>query len=253
MDEVPAWEQREANRHYDPGREVFESPFLDGPLPRTEALRRRRRGEPLEYILGHVHLGGRELRCDPRALIPRTETETLARRFTGRLPDLPAGPIVDCGTGGGFLADWVARRCDRPVVAVDVDRPALQLARENRRVDGSYALLQADRLEAVGVGIAGVVANLPYVMRGDADLEDSVRRFEPDVALYCPGKGESFFLGFLERSTEVLRSGGEVWMELNPRWIQRLAPRIRTRSGWSRVHVHRDLRGANRFLQLVAA
>lgn len=253
LDETPAWERREAQRHYDPRRDVFESSFLEKPLPRTEALRRRRRGEPLEYILAHVHLGGRTLRCDSRALIPRAETETLARRFTGRLTGLPPGPVVDCGTGCGLLADWVARRSPRPVIAVDLDPDALELARENRRDDGHYELLRGDRLEAVGGDIAGVVANLPYVIRGEDELPESVRRFEPDGALYCPADADRFYGGFLERAAEILRPGGELWMELDPRWIDRLTPRVRQRAGWERVIPHRDLREKNRFLQLIAS
>ncbi len=253
LDEAPAWEQREATRHFDPERDVIVSSFLDQPLPHPEALRRRRRGEPLEYILGHVHLGGRRLRCDPRALIPRPETETLARRFTDRLSEMPAGPIVDCGTGTGVLADWVAARSSRDVIAVDRDPGALELARDNRRPGSHYALMQGDRLEAVGRGVAGVVANLPYVERGGDDLEESVRRFEPDGALYYPGDGESFYGGFLRRAAAILRPDGQLWMELDPGWIERLTRRARAQTEWRRIVSHRDLADKPRFLQLIAS
>ena len=41
----------------------------------AESVERRVRGEPLAYILGHTGFRRLEIGCDPRALIPRPETE----------------------------------------------------------------------------------------------------------------------------------------------------------------------------------
>jgi release factor glutamine methyltransferase len=48
---------------------------------RLEAgLTRLAAGEPLQYVTGETSFFGRPFRCDPRALIPRPETEELVDR-----------------------------------------------------------------------------------------------------------------------------------------------------------------------------
>ena len=41
---------------------------------------RAEQGEPIQYIIGHVDFRGLEIHCDPRALIPRPETELLVEQ-----------------------------------------------------------------------------------------------------------------------------------------------------------------------------
>src|SRR6185312_9217198 len=49
-----------------------------------ELVRRRGKHEPLQYILGTVDFHGLKLKSDPRALIPRPETERLVEILVGR-------------------------------------------------------------------------------------------------------------------------------------------------------------------------
>lgn len=222
-EEFPGWEQVEVRDHYNPSSETLNSPFQPSPLSLDEARERRLNGEPLEYLLGHCHVGDMTLKCDTRALIPRQETETLLRRFRERLGELPEGPLVDCGTGTGLIAGWLSERTDRYVLATERYREPMELARENlQRNDWKVPLVRTDRLRGIDGPLAAAVANLPYVLPNSEQVAPSVAEHEPDEALFVPGDPESFYGEFIEDTLGKLRPGGELLLEGAPPLFERI-------------------------------
>jgi len=150
---------------------------------------RRAAGEPLQYLLGEWEFLGRTFRVDPRALIPRRETEAIVEMSREAAPS--ARSILDAGTGSGILAVSIA--IERPaarVVAVDRSEAALALARGNaalHRVSGRVALVASDWLSALASRplFDLAVSNPPYVPRVDAPhVEKTVSEHEPHLALF---------------------------------------------------------------------
>lgn len=168
--------------------------LIDGDLtvagPAVRAYRDfvRRRSvlrEPVAYILGKRHFRRLELAVDPRALIPRPETELLVEVGL----TLPRGSrVLDVGTGGGAVA--LALKDERPdllVTGSDVSEGALDLARSNAgRLGIDVRWLCADLLDTVPDELDAILANLPYVPDGDrAGLAPDILRHEPAGALFA--------------------------------------------------------------------
>jgi release factor glutamine methyltransferase len=154
------------------------------------ALRRRASTrEPVAYITGRRAFRALELAVDPRALIPRPETELLVEIGA----TLPAGTaVLDLGTGSGAIA--LALKHERPDLAIaasDADGQALELARANARaLDLEVRFLCADLLDGVPDEFDAVLANLPYVAeRERAALAPEITRHEPPRALFAGEDG----------------------------------------------------------------
>jgi release factor glutamine methyltransferase len=188
---------------------------------------RRELGEPVAYLRGIKEFHGIVLTVDPRALIPRPETEQLVDlalaeimgRLTGGPAVIHAPRVVDVGTGSGAIAVAIAvglRRRRVPadelsILAVDASADALDLARENavgHGVGDRIAFEAADLLppEVRSDPVDVVVANLPYVPTTVVD--DLVARrtsvaFEPRLAL----DGGTDGLAVIGRLLEALRTG----------------------------------------------
>lgn len=180
---------------------------------------RRAAGEPLQYLLGEWEFLGRTFRVDPRALIPRLETEGIVEAARVAAPFARA--LADLGTGSGILAVTLA--LERPlsrVLAIDRSPSALALAMENARRHGV-----AERVRAVASDWLSAlrprplfdlaVANPPYVPVADAPhLSKTVSDFEPPLALYGGGDGLEPMRALLAGLGVFLRPGAPFVFEL---------------------------------------
>jgi release factor glutamine methyltransferase len=156
-----------------------------------ELVRRRGQREPLAYVLGEWGFRRLVLKTDPRALVPRPETEIVVDRCLALLQGRERPRVLDVGTGTGAIALAIAQ--EHPgadVTATDLSTEALALAGENARRLGLHVDLRAADL-ADEDGYDLVVSNPPYVLGDElAGLEPEVREHEPRVALVDDGQTE---------------------------------------------------------------
>ena len=178
-------------------------------------VRRRRRGEPLAYIVGRREFRSLTLRVDPRVLIPRPETECLVEVALARIGDTAA--VLDLGTGSGAIALAVA--ASRPgarVVGVDRDADCIDVARENAaRLGLSAVFRRSDWFSAIGGNerFDVVVANPPYVADGDPHLAGDGLPFEPRAALVAGTDGLAALRRILPAAPDHLVGGGWLCVE----------------------------------------
>ena len=210
------------------------------------------RGEPVQYVIGHVDFWGLDIKCDPRALIPRPETELLVEEvLASKIWDRKAATVVDVGTGTGCIIITLAtQRPEANFRAVDVSADALSLARENARIHGQedrILWLQSSLLDGFAPGSCdGVVANLPYISTGDwAALSPSVRHHEPQSALDSGPSGMELIEELATQARYVLVPGGMLFLEYGFdqgdavfNCLQRL--------GYQHIQIKRDLAGLDR-------
>ncbi len=148
---------------------------------------RRQRGEPLQYIRGHVEFFGRHFFVDDRVLIPRPETELLVEAAIARAPS--GANVLDLGSGSGCIAISLAcERTDLRVLSIDISPAALAVASRNARFHGAPVLFAAsDAFEGIGADFAVIVSNPPYIAEDVIEtLATEVRDHEPRIAL-TPG------------------------------------------------------------------
>src|SRR4051812_36928551 len=148
----------------------FERPLTELELEKIRPLVRRRASrEPLQYIIGETEFSGLKLKVDPRALIPRPETELLIERIVTACGARPESPrrVLDLGTGSGAIVLALARTFPAATfVAVDRSPDALALAQENATLTGSterVTFLASNWFSAVdGAPFDVIVSNPPY-------------------------------------------------------------------------------------------
>src|SRR6266702_1885163 len=150
-------------------------------------LERRKRGEPVAYLVGHKEFFG------------------LAILAAGHTP-----LVADIGTGSGAIPITLAVQEPRLpyLYATDISAEALEVARINcqrHSVEQRVRLLHGDLLSPLPEPVDVLTANLPYVGTGEMDmLAPDVRTYEPHLALFSGTHGLDLLYRFF---TEAQQSG----------------------------------------------
>lgn len=236
----------------------------DRPLAEAELaaardlVRRRGRGEPVAYILGHKEFYGLGFGVSPACLIPRPETEHLVEEAEARFPRDAALAFADLGTGSGCLAVTLAVRFAKARgLAVDLSAEALAVARDNAARHGvgeRLRLARGDFANLAGLGVEPasldlIVANPPYVSEAEyVEVSHEVRDFEPRCAL-VPGPaspaGLESIAALAPGAHAALKPGG--WLLLEMGCTQAAAVRdILAAAGFAGVRIRKDLAGHDR-------
>lgn len=211
-------------------------------------LERRRRGEPVAYILGRQGFWSLELEVAPHTLIPRPDTELLVETALQLLPST-AVEVLDLGTGTGAIALALAH--ERPtwrVTGVDRIAEAVDLARRNAqrlRLDNAV-FCESRWFSALGEQrFALIVSNPPYIRARDPHLQEGDVRFEPSSALVAGDDGLDDIRQIIASAPNHLLSEG--WLLLEHGYDQ--APAVRellAESGFVDVQSRRDFGGHER-------
>jgi release factor glutamine methyltransferase len=207
----------------------------------------------MAHIVGECEFYGRAFLTDPRALIPRPETELLVETAVELLRDGPPDPlVVDVGTGTGCIGITLLLETPARVVLSDVSYAALQLARLNLSRYGltdRVQLVRGDLLSWLSSPADLVVANLPYIpSEAFLDLSPDVRDYEPRLALDGGPGGTKLLLELLRQASAC--QVGALLAELDPRQADILSIAARRMFPDRPIHVLPDLAGHRRLLRV---
>jgi len=223
------------------------------------AVERRSSGVPFAYAVGRTGFRTLDLKLDPRALIPRPETEGLVDLVLGHLRATcnvqrgTWGAVADIGTGCGCIALALAvEGAFERVIAVERSADAAALARENValvRPPVPVEVREGDLLTPLaGQRYRAIVSNPPYLTEAEhAELDPAVRLFEPREALVSGVDGLTATRALLAGARALLAPDGFVALEIDERRADAVRA-LALRHDWSRVAVYDDLFGRPRFL-----
>lgn len=229
------------------------------------ALERRTAGEPVAYIRGWKEWHSLRIRTDPRALIPRPETELLLEEAVSEISarmarDDAAITAWDLATGSGAVALALALRFKQALtlgrltlIASDVSPDALELASENfaaHRVAPLIHLACADLLEPAGQSLPRpdvIVANMPYLSTVEVDAALGSLAHEPRLALDGGSDGLDIVRRLIDELLTRVAPGATIVIEVGAgqsEAVGALAP-----AGAS-VRMDRDLAGVERIVRI---
>lgn len=212
---------------------------------------RRRRGEPVAYILGQKEFWSLSFAVGPGVLIPRPETECLIEEVLRLYPPPGEGlRIADIGTGSGAIAVVLARELPSArVVATDLSADALRVARQNARIHGvadGMEFFQGDLLATVPGDFDILCSNPPYIPEAEyAILPAGIRDFEPASALIAGPEGLDVHRRIIGEGVGRLKAGGRIYLEIGEGQRDAVGKMLRE-AGYEEISFRKDYGGIDR-------
>lgn len=164
-----------------------------------ELIQRRKKKEPIAYIINKKEFWKDIFFVNNSVLIPRPDSEVIIETAIKYFPNQNKNlKILDLGTGSGCLIISLLREFKNSKgVGIDLDIKAIEVARKNKNI-----LLNDDRLKLYHSDFSKyntknydlVVCNPPYIstLLKDKLIKD-VQDFEPESALFAKEDGLSCY------------------------------------------------------------
>lgn len=215
-----------------------------------EYIERRKKREPVQYIIESSEFMSLDFSVDPSVLIPRSDTETLAEYLIEKINDKRV-TFLDIGTGSGCIGISILKNCPNAEgKLVDISEDALRLAEKNARKNNVF-----ERAEFLKIDILSdypnttfdyIVSNPPYIRPEVIEgLDEQVKKFEPYEALYGGDDGLKFYRRITGISEYILKENGLLAYEIG--YDQAGAVKeIMRNCGFASIEIIKDLCGNDR-------
>jgi release factor glutamine methyltransferase len=232
-------------------------------------IKRLKKNEPLQYIIGFTEFYGLPFTVGSGVLIPRPETEELVDLIIRENSGIKNLRIADIGTGSGCIAVSLAKHLPSPsVFAFDISKKAIETAKTNtleNHVDISF--IQTDILndklifidsENRDASVASeeqlsfdiIVSNPPYVRVSEKEkMADNVLVYEPSSALFVEDDNPLIFYKAIAKFAQKhLFDKGSIYFEINEAFGKQVKSLLFS-YGFSGVRIVKDINGKDRIVR----
>ena len=204
--------------------------------------------KPIQHIIGETEFYELKFKVNEHTLIPRAETEELVKwilehEFTSAL---------DIGTGSGCIAIALRKNKNAEILAIDVSKSALLLAKENAKINEVEInfLLQDILKTTVLPKVDVIVSNPPYVLDKEKEtMLDNVLNNEPNLALFVPNNNPLlFYKKIAELAFTSLSKNGLLFFEINERFGKQTVD-ILNAIGFVDIELKKDINEKDRMIK----
>ncbi len=164
-----------------------------------QLIHRRKKSEPIAYIINKKEFWEDSFFVDKSVLIPRPDSEIIIETGIKYFPDKSQNlKILDLGTGSGCLIISLLKEFKNSEgVGIDLDKKALEVAKQNKinlLNENRLKFCRADFSEFNTKNYDLIICNPPYISNLlKYKLHKEVRDFEPEIALFAEDNGLKYF------------------------------------------------------------
>ena len=225
-----------------------------------------KKGIPLAYAVGKTWFYGLPFVVNYNVLVPRNDTEVLVEVVLDCLRTKRSNPdefqinknsrvnpscklneyVLDLCTGSGCVAVAVAKNFGAKVFASDISSKALEVARENAKINNvDIKFMQGDLFEGTNEKFDVIVSNPPYVRTEDIGIADRTVLHEPRLALDGGEDGLEFYRRIISNAGKYLVELGMLVVEIGFDQGMDIV-KLFEKNGFVQVEIKKDLAGNDR-------
>lgn len=181
-------------------------------------LRKRKKGVPLQYIIGEWEFYSLNFKVGKGVLIPRCDTEILVEAALEYLSKTAASKIVfDLCSGSGAIGITLShKRPDDRLVLVEKSQRAVKYLKKNNLFHGGRCeIVKADVLRWKPEEKCDLlVCNPPYIRTDVIGTLSKEVKNEPKMALDGGSDGLKFYKALSFNAKQFIKPGGRIMFEI---------------------------------------
>ncbi len=216
-------------------------------------IKKRKKGEPLQYIINSANFYGYDYYVDERVLIPRFDTENLAYEVIRISTGLNNPAILEIGPGSGAISATIAmENPESSVTGADISNEALAVCEINKEKYkiSNLQFINSDVFENIGGKYDIIFSNPPYIKTEDMNnLQIEVKQ-EPTLALDGGKDGLYFYRKIVAESREYLKPNGYLLFEIGYDQGQDVK-NLLLDHGFNKIEIIKDLQGHDRVVKAI--
>ena len=202
---------------------IFESEFF---LSETQFktfqsfLERRKKSEPIAYILNKKEFWKDSFYVNSSTLIPRPDSEIIIETVLNLIPNKDEKlKFADLGTGSGCLIISLLKEYKYSEgVGIDNSEEAIKVAEKNKSILSNNRRLRfkvADFSMFKTTEFDVIVCNPPYVNKNDINnMQKDVANYEPHQAIFAAEEGFIYYKNVIHNLNKNHKCGQKVLFEI---------------------------------------
>ena len=215
-------------------------------------ISRRKKNEPIAYILQKKEFWKNNFFINKDVLIPRPETELVIEETLNFVDINESKSFLDVGTGSGNITiSLLKERLNLRATALDISRKAIKIAKFNAKMhhlENKINFLNIDIDKFNYNKYDFIVSNPPYIKELNLkNLEDNVRLFEPHLALKAGMDGFREIKKIIKKSRTLLKKNGKLVLEIGNKQ-DTLTKHLLTKNGYQINKIRKDFNSIPRVI-----
>ncbi|ONI45887.1 protein-(glutamine-N5) methyltransferase, release factor-specific [Candidatus Epulonipiscioides gigas] len=182
-------------------------------------IERRKKHEPVQYIINYQEFMGLPFYVNKNVLIPRQDTELLVEKVISLLKNTDIIGL-EIGVGSGCISISLLNHIKNLTMACsDISKDALDVAKNNAQINdciNRMNFIQSNLFEHIKEKKYNfIVSNPPYIPKDEMDsLQAEVLEFEPTIALTDNNDGLYFYRAIAKQGKKYLTPCGFLAFEI---------------------------------------
>ena len=182
-------------------------------------ISRRKRGEPVAYLINSKEFWKQKYFVNKHVLIPRPDSEILVEETLKLYQKRKKIKLLDIGTGSGcLLLSILKERRNFFGTGVDISKNAVNIAQFNaksQKLNNRVKFYISD-IDKFLIGKYDLIlSNPPYIKKLDIKyLDNDIAFYEPKVALDGGSDGFSEITKVINKASELIKRNGKFILEI---------------------------------------
>ena len=210
---------------------------------------------PIQYLIGYVNFYGYKIYVNDNVLIPRYETEYLVEKTIKYINKIYKKTnnlkILDLCTGSGCIAISLSKELNIDIDASDISKDAINIAKKsNNENNANVNFIKSDLFKDISNKYDVIISNPPYISYSE-EIMESVKKYEPNIALYADNNGLFFYEEILKNVRKHLNNKFLIAFEIGYLQADKIKNIIEQNLEDVKIIIEQDLSKKDRYIFII--